>query len=90
MAIPTKTKTQKKKKKKPRKKEGSKVAAYLNLAADFCHNVTDGLAIGASYKASLNLGLLTTFAVLLHEVIILLLLFVVGVVVAGRGRKRER
>ena len=44
------------------------MSAYLNLAADFCHNVTDGLAIGASFKASVNLGLLTTFAVLLHEV----------------------
>jgi zinc transporter 7 len=26
-----------------------KVAGYLNLAADFTHNFTDGLAIGASF-----------------------------------------
>ena len=47
----------------------SVVTGYLNLAADFCHNVTDGLAIGASFKSSHQLGLITTFAVLLHEVI---------------------
>ena len=46
----------------------SPVAAYLNLVADFTHNVTDGLAIGASFKASHNLGVITTIAVLLHEV----------------------
>lgn len=46
----------------------SPVAAYLNLVADFTHNVTDGLAIGASFKASHNLGIITTVAVLLHEV----------------------
>lgn len=27
------------------------VGAYLNLAADFAHNFTDGLAIGASFLA---------------------------------------
>ncbi|VDL69502.1 unnamed protein product [Nippostrongylus brasiliensis] len=30
---------------------GIKVAAYLNLVADFAHNFTDGLAIGASFTA---------------------------------------
>lgn len=34
-----------------------KVAAYLNLAADFMHNFTDGLAIGASYIAGPAVGL---------------------------------
>mmetsp|Transcript_43971 Transcript_43971/g.61799 ORF Transcript_43971/g.61799 Transcript_43971/m.61799 type:complete len:353 (-) Transcript_43971:88-1146(-) len=57
----------KKKKKQEKEKTMSPVAAYLNLAADFCHNMTDGLAIGASFKASYSLGLVTTFAVLLHE-----------------------
>lgn len=45
-----------------------KVAGYLNLAADFCHNFTDGLAIGASYLAGNSVGVVTTITILLHEV----------------------
>ncbi|KAL7287849.1 hypothetical protein TKK_0017917 [Trichogramma kaykai] len=45
-----------------------KVAGYLNLAADFLHNFTDGLAIGASYLAGNSIGYVTTFTILLHEV----------------------
>ncbi|XP_064458123.1 protein catecholamines up-like [Ornithodoros turicata] len=45
-----------------------KVAAYLNLAADFTHNFTDGLAIGASYIAGNAAGLISTATILLHEV----------------------
>lgn len=45
-----------------------KVAGYLNLAADFTHNFTDGLAIGASYLAGSSVGLITTVTILLHEV----------------------
>lgn len=45
-----------------------KVAGYLNLAADFCHNFTDGLAIGSSYLSGSTIGIVTTFAILLHEV----------------------
>uniref|UniRef100_A0A3Q0KN89 Putative zinc transporter n=1 Tax=Schistosoma mansoni TaxID=6183 RepID=A0A3Q0KN89_SCHMA len=44
-----------------------KVTGYLNLAADFTHNFTDGLAIGGSFLVSRNVGFLTTFTVLLHE-----------------------
>jgi solute carrier family 39 (zinc transporter), member 7 len=44
------------------------VAGYLNLAADFTHNFTDGLAIGASYLAGTSIGVVTTFTILLHEV----------------------
>ena len=44
------------------------IAAYLNLAADFLHNFTDGLAIGASYLAGESVGYVTTFTILLHEV----------------------
>lgn len=44
------------------------VAAYLNLAADFTHNFTDGLAIGASYLAGQSIGIITTITILLHEV----------------------
>jgi len=45
-----------------------KVAGYLNLAADFTHNFTDGLAIGASYLAGRPVGIVTTITVLLHEI----------------------
>lgn len=45
-----------------------KVSAYLNLAADFAHNFTDGLAIGASYLVGREVGLVTTLTILLHEV----------------------
>lgn len=48
--------------------EDIKVAGYLNLAADFTHNFTDGLAIGASYLAGRNVGIITTVTILLHEV----------------------
>uniref|UniRef100_A0A1B6GY22 Uncharacterized protein n=1 Tax=Cuerna arida TaxID=1464854 RepID=A0A1B6GY22_9HEMI len=48
--------------------EDIKVAGYLNLAADFTHNFTDGLAIGASYLAGRNIGIVTTVTILLHEV----------------------
>ncbi|KAF1755626.1 hypothetical protein GCK72_012076 [Caenorhabditis remanei] len=44
-----------------------KASAYLNLVADFVHNLTDGLAIGASFSAGSTLGWITTLTVLLHE-----------------------
>lgn len=44
------------------------MSGYLNLAADFAHNFTDGLAIGASYRAGHAIGVVTTLAVLFHEV----------------------
>lgn len=47
---------------------GFKVAAYLNMVADFTHNFTDGLAIGASYLAGTTVGVITTLTVLVHEV----------------------
>jgi zinc transporter 7 len=42
------------------------VHGWLNLVADFSHNFTDGLAIGASFRT--GVGATTTIAVLLHEV----------------------
>uniref|UniRef100_A0A8C1K4S9 Zinc transporter SLC39A7 n=1 Tax=Cyprinus carpio TaxID=7962 RepID=A0A8C1K4S9_CYPCA len=45
-----------------------KVSGYLNLAADFTHNFTDGLAIGASFLVSPAVGAVTTITILLHEV----------------------
>lgn len=64
-------KDQKKDKKVKKVKEESsdiKVSGYLNLAADFTHNFTDGLAIGASFLVSPAVGVVTTITILLHEV----------------------
>lgn len=55
-------------KKKEEPKPKMEVAGYLNLAADFTHNFTDGLAIGASYLAGNSIGIITTITILLHEV----------------------
>lgn len=49
-------------------KKELKVAGYLNLAADFSHNFTDGLAIGSSYLAGNTIGIVTTITILIHEV----------------------
>ncbi|EDW02805.1 GH10891 [Drosophila grimshawi] len=67
-----------KKKSKPKPKAAAKttdddegeveISGYLNLAADFAHNFTDGLAIGASYLAGNSIGIVTTITILLHEV----------------------
>lgn len=42
--------------------------AIINLVGDGVHNFIDGLIIGASYIASVPLGIATTLAVLLHEI----------------------
>ena len=44
------------------------ISGYLNLVADFAHNFTDGLAIGASYLTGKSIGILTTITILLHEI----------------------
>lgn len=49
-------------------KSDIKIAGYLNLVADFLHNFTDGLAIGASYMAGNSIGYVTTVTILLHEI----------------------
>lgn len=59
---------EKSKKKNKDKKQEIKIAGYLNLAADFTHNFTDGLAIGASFIAGQNIGYITTVTILLHEI----------------------
>ncbi|XP_077364271.1 zinc transporter Slc39a7 [Festucalex cinctus] len=56
------------KKKKVEKSADIKVSGYLNLAADFTHNFTDGLAIGASFLVGPAVGAITTLTILLHEV----------------------
>ncbi|CAG8506709.1 26442_t:CDS:1 [Dentiscutata erythropus] len=45
-----------------------KLSAYLNLFADFTHNVTDGLAMAASFYTSPSIGATTTVAVFFHEI----------------------
>eukprot|EP01089_Gocevia_fonbrunei_P011953 TRINITY_DN2684_c0_g1_i3.p1 TRINITY_DN2684_c0_g1~~TRINITY_DN2684_c0_g1_i3.p1 ORF type:complete len:357 (+),score=80.59 TRINITY_DN2684_c0_g1_i3:603-1673(+) len=41
---------------------------WLNLIADSVHNFLDGVAIGSSFASSLYLGLVTTLAVVFHEI----------------------
>lgn len=52
---------------KPQTVSHFKAGAYLNLAADFLHNFTDGLAIGSSFMVGEQVGLVTTFTICLHE-----------------------
>jgi zinc and cadmium transporter len=42
--------------------------AWLNIIGDALHNFADGVAIAASYLVSLPLGVVTTIAVVLHEI----------------------
>ncbi|MGQ9719426.1 MAG: ZIP family metal transporter [Nitrososphaerales archaeon] len=42
--------------------------AYLNLVGDGIHNWIDGMIIAASFLASIELGVATTFAIVAHEV----------------------
>ncbi|KAJ6257946.1 Zinc transporter [Drechslerella dactyloides] len=44
-----------------------KVSSYLNMAY-FSHNITDGLAIAASFYAGPTIGATTTVAVFFHEI----------------------
>lgn len=41
---------------------------YLNLAGDGLHNFIDGMVIAASFIVSFKLGLITTVAIILHEI----------------------
>ncbi|XP_072387448.1 zinc transporter ZIP13 homolog [Diabrotica undecimpunctata] len=44
------------------------VSGYLNLVANTMDNFTHGLSLGGAFLVSLRLGLLTTFAILVHEI----------------------
>ena len=48
--------------------QGKDISGYLNLAANCTDNFTHGLAIASSYVASPAVGMLTTLAILCHEV----------------------
>ncbi|XP_006113498.2 zinc transporter ZIP13 [Pelodiscus sinensis] len=45
-----------------------KISGYLNLLANTIDNFTHGLAVAASFLVSRKVGLLTTMAILLHEI----------------------
>ncbi|CAN9130683.1 unnamed protein product [Alternaria alternata] len=45
-----------------------RLGGYLNLIADFTHNITDGLALSSSFYASPTIGATTTVAVFFHEI----------------------
>ncbi|XP_027693710.1 zinc transporter ZIP13 isoform X2 [Vombatus ursinus] len=46
----------------------SQISGYLNLLANTIDNFTHGLAVAASFLVSKKIGLLTTMAILLHEI----------------------
>jgi zinc transporter 7 len=54
--------------KKEDPKPSVKLSAYLNIIADFTHNITDGLAMSSSFYASPTIGATTTLAVFCHEI----------------------
>jgi len=49
-------------------RERLRVAAFLNIIADTVHNMTDGMAIAASFMVSQRVGFGTTVAVMIHEI----------------------
>ncbi|GMQ94899.1 MAG: hypothetical protein BMS9Abin13_009 [Patescibacteria group bacterium] len=44
-----------------------KASGYLVLAGDFIHNFIDGIIIALAFLADVNIGIVTTIAVLFHE-----------------------
>ena len=44
------------------------VSGLLNLIADFLHNFTDGLAIGATFATGKSMGAVTAFSIFMHEI----------------------
>lgn len=44
------------------------ISGYLNLVANTIDNFTHGLSLGGAFLVSPKLGLLTTFAILVHEI----------------------
>ncbi|XP_018618659.1 zinc transporter ZIP13 isoform X2 [Scleropages formosus] len=56
------------KKTSPHAAEKIKTSGYLNLLANCIDNFTHGLAVAGSFLVSKKVGILTTFAILLHEI----------------------
>ncbi|HLC64622.1 MAG TPA: ZIP family metal transporter [Candidatus Nanoarchaeia archaeon] len=52
----------------PTTKEHPHPFAIMNLVGDSVHNFIDGIIIGASYIAGIEVGIATTLAVVLHEI----------------------
>ena len=52
----------------PHSKEHPHPFAVMNLVGDGVHNFIDGIVVGASYLASVPVGIATTIAVFLHEI----------------------
>jgi len=52
----------------PTTKEHIHPVGFLNLFGDGVHNFIDGLIIAATYIVSIPLGIVTTIAVILHEI----------------------
>ncbi|KAL3863120.1 hypothetical protein ACJMK2_004893 [Sinanodonta woodiana] len=50
------------------KEESIKVSGYLNLAANVIDNFTHGLAVAGGFLVNTKVGLITTVAILLHEI----------------------
>jgi len=50
------------------KHENKKPVSYLILISDSLHNFIDGLVIAASFVINFHLGIITTFAIALHEI----------------------
>jgi len=44
------------------------IFTYLNLFGDGIHNFIDGIIIGASFTVDIKFGLVTTLAIILHEI----------------------
>lgn len=50
------------------KSDRKDVSGYLNLMANSIDNFTHGLAVGGSFLVGFRVGILTTFAILVHEI----------------------
>ncbi|GIX73113.1 zinc transporter ZIP13 [Caerostris darwini] len=46
----------------------NKITGYLNLMANSIDNFTHGLAVAGSFLVGIKMGMLTTFAILIHEI----------------------
>ncbi|MCD6371470.1 MAG: ZIP family metal transporter [Candidatus Aenigmarchaeota archaeon] len=49
-------------------REHKHTIGYINLIGDLIHNFTDGLILAATYITNVNLGIITTFIIALHEI----------------------